>query len=166
MFEAAGAFIATILKDGVRIYVAALFASGMSLFMPEAIAQNLGIAGLRQTYRLYLGGVFIVSISLLVAYGLSALSDWGKGHLMERRSRRRILNALEDLTAEEKKFLSMFVVEGRNTVHVPISDGIAGGLVAKCIVYRSSRVFHAFSAPYNLQPIARKLLTESPTLLD
>lgn len=166
MFEAAGAFIAAILKVGVPIYIAALIASGLFLFLPDFMAQNLGISAVRQLYRPYIGGTFVISMSLLVAYGLSAISDRVKKRLTDRRSRLQILKTLSALTVEEKQFLNMFIMDGRNTVHAPISDGIAGGLVAKRIIYRSSRIFHMLSAPYNLQPIACKLLTDHPELLD
>lgn len=166
MFEAVGAVIAAVIKAGVPIYVAALIASALLLFLPDSAAHQLGIAGFRQLYRPYLGGAFIGSISLLVAYGLSATSDVVRNRLDDRRLRRLTLETLAMLTSDEKQFLHGFIVEGRNTIHAPISDGIAGGLVAKRIVYRSSNIIQAFSAPYNLQPIARKLLTENPKLLD
>jgi Super-infection exclusion protein B len=120
----------------------------------------------RQLYRGYLGGAFVASISLLAAYGLSAGSDMISSRLDDRRLRRLTLKTLSTLTSDEKRFLRGFIVEGRNTVHASISDGVSGGLVAKCIVYRSSNIIERFAAPFNLQPIARELLTKNPRLLD
>lgn len=166
MFEAAGAVIVAVIKAGVPIYIAAFIASGLLLFLPAPISQQLGISAFRQMYRPYLGGTFVVSISLLAAYSLSGTSDLIRNRLDDRRLRLLTLETLDMLTSDEKQFLRAFIVGGRNTVNAPISDGIVGGLVAKRLVYRSSNIFPPSSAPYNLQPIARKLLTENPGLLD
>ena len=58
------------------------------------------------------------------------------------------------------------IINGENTVLAPITDGVSGGLVKKSIIYRSSNIFEQFRAPFNLQPIARNLLSENPELLD
>jgi hypothetical protein len=166
MFEAAGAVIAAVIKAGVPIYVAALIASSLMLFVPDTIAQQIGVVEFRQLYRGYLGGAFVASISLLAAYGLSATSDVINNRLDDRRLRRLTLKTLSMLTSDEKRFLRGFIVEGENTVYAAISDGVSGGLVAKRLVYRSSNIIQGFNAPFNLQPIARKLLTENPRLLD
>jgi hypothetical protein len=64
MFEAAGAIIAAVLKAGVPIYLAALIASALLLFLPDSVAQQFGIVDFRQLYRGYFGGAFIASVSL------------------------------------------------------------------------------------------------------
>ena len=166
MFEAVGAVIAAVIKAGVPIYVAALIASALLLFLPDSVAHQIGVEEFRQSYRGYLGGTLVASISLLVAYGLSATSNVVRNRLDDRQLRRLTMETLGMLTSAEKEFLSAFIIEGRNTVHAPISDGVAGGLVAKRIVYRSSNIIQYFDAPYNLQPIARKLLTKNPKLLN
>lgn len=166
MFETVGAIIAAVLKVGVPIYVAALIASTLLLFLPDSIAHQIGVAEFRQSSREYVGGVFVISISLLAAYGLSATFGVIRNRLDDRKLRSLTLQSLRMLTSDEKRFLRPFITEGENTVYAAISDGISGGLVAKRIVYRSSNILHSFRAPFNLQPIARKLLTEKQTLLD
>ncbi len=166
MFEAVGAVIAAVIKAGVPIYVAALIASTLLLFLPNSIAHRIGVAEFRQLHRGYLGGAFVASISLLAAYGLSATFHAIGNRLDDRRVRRVTLKTLRTLTSDEKQFLRTFIFDGRNTVHAAISDGVSGGLVARRIVYRSSNIIERLAAPYNLQPIARKLLTENPSLLD
>jgi hypothetical protein len=71
------------------------------------------------------------------------------------------------LTNDEKMFLRPFIIDGANTRNADVTSGIAGGLVAKHIIYRSSNVGHVFGGfAYNLQPLARKLLGKNPDLLD
>jgi hypothetical protein len=167
MFEAAGAAIAAVLKVGVPVYIAALIASSLLLFLPDTIALQIGIAGFRLLFRGYIGATFIVSLSLLLAYGISAISCSVRNTLDDRHLYRLTLDTLRLLTADEKRFLRPFVIEGKNTVKADISNGVVGGLVAKCILYRASNVGHLYSGfPYNLQPIARKILSEKPKLLD
>jgi hypothetical protein len=76
------------------------------------------------------------------------------------------MESLRALTYSEKEFLHPFIFDGANTCYAPISDGVTGGLAAKKIIYISSRIIEHFNAPYNLQPVARKLLEENPQLLD
>jgi hypothetical protein len=150
----------------VPIYIAAFIASSLLLFLPEAAATLLGLVDFTHTYREYLGGTFVVSLSLLIAYGLVSVIQFATDWLDARRFRRHTLRALRSLTDPEKEFLRLFIVGGENTRYAPISDGITGGLVAKRLIYRSSNIVERFNAPYNLQPPVRELLMSNPYLLE
>jgi hypothetical protein len=167
MFEATGAIIASVLRVGVPIYVAAFIASVLLLFLPDAIAEQIGIATFRQIWRGDIGTVFIASIALLASSGISAISHSFGNNLGNRRLQRLNLEALRMLTEDEKKILRSFIIDGENTKNAPINSGIAGGLVAKGIIYRSSNIGHVFGGfSYNLQPISRKILAQNLYLLD
>ena len=47
--EAVAAIIAAVLKVGVPIYVAALIATSLLLFLPDSIAHQIGIDELRES---------------------------------------------------------------------------------------------------------------------
>ena len=167
MFEATGAIIAAVLRVGVPIYVAAFIASGLLLFLPDAIAQQIGFAAFRQTWRGDIGTVLIASIALLASSGISAISQSIGNSLDNRRLQRLTLETLRMLTGDEKLFLRPFIIDGENTRNAAINSGIAGGLVAKGIIYRSSNIGHVFEGfAYNLQPISRKILSQNVDLLD
>lgn len=166
MFEAVGAIIAAVLKVGVPIFFAAFVATAIALFLPDSAAKILGIVDFRQTYAAYLGGTLIASASLLAAYGISALSSIFYSRLDEQRMRRNYLRILRELTTEEKLFLRPYISENENTSYRAISDGIAGGLTAKRLIYRAANISHGFNFPYNLQPVVRRLLNENPDLLN
>jgi hypothetical protein len=166
MFEAIGAVTAAILKIGVPIYIAGLIASSLLIFLPGPAIKMLGLAPFRQAYQGYLGSVFVVSLSLIVSYGLSAALRLFNERLDSRRWQRQVLRTLQGLTSQEKSFIRPFIADGKNTCHASISDGVTGGLRAKGILYRSSNIFEQFSAPYNLQTVARELLTANPHLLE
>jgi len=98
--------------------------------VPNTIAHRIGVTEFRQLYRGYLGGAFVASISLLAADSVSATSHVIGNRLDDRHLRRLTLKTLGVRTSDEKRFLRTFVIERRNTVRAPMSDGVSGGLVA------------------------------------
>lgn len=167
MFEAVGAVIAAVLRVGAPIYVAVLIASTLLLFLPDVTAQQIGISAFREMWRGYIGTIFIISIALLASSGLSVLSQSVGNNLNNRRLQRSTLETLKMLTEDEKLFLRPFIIDGANTRKANVTSGVAGGLVAKGIIFRSSNIGHLFDGfAYNLQPIARKVLSQWPDLLD
>ena len=71
------------------------------------------------------------------------------------------------MTPDEKAYLVPFVLQQENTQYFLIEDGIAGGLIAKGVLYRSSNVGSLVSGwAHNIQPWAREYLTEHAELLE
>jgi hypothetical protein len=141
-------------------------ASGLILFVPESIADTLGMNEFRSQYRGWIGATFLFSWSALIAHGLF----WGKGSSAKWWEKRQLRNVrwkyLDELTPEEKGYLVPYINNGKNTLHHDVDDGIAGGLMAKDIIFRSSNLFNVMDGvPYNLQPWARTRLHEHPELL-
>ena len=154
-------------RVGVPVYLALFIASSLLLFLPDGAAHQVGISAFRQTWRGYIGATFIVSIALLASSGLSVISRSLGNNLHNRRLQRSVLETLEMLTEDEKLFLRPYIIDGANTRMANITNGVAGGLVAKGIIFRSSNVGTVFSGfSYNLQPISRKILTGRPDLLN
>ena len=167
MFEAAGAVITAVLRIGAPIYGGVLIVTSFLLFLPEAIVQKIGFADIVETWRSYIGIIFLASLALLASSGISVLSQSVGNSLNNRRLQQLMLETLRMLTEDEKNFIRPFIINGENTRNAPIDSGIAGGLLAKGIIYRSSNIGHVFAGfSYNLQPISRKLLSENLDLLD
>jgi superinfection exclusion protein B len=76
------------------------------------------------------------------------------------------LKTLRSLTPAEKRALQPYILKNRNSVDFAIADGVAGGLVAKKILYVAANVSHGLSFPHNLQPWAREHLTKHLELLE
>ncbi len=161
-----GSTIAAVINAGWKIYLAALIASVAFLFLPKSIIVQLGLDQLRQTYRTQAGAVLIISASLLLTNVISvawnlALSPW-----YDWRFTRKIHKTLSELTFAEKVFLNPYIAGGHNTQYAEAHDGVAKGLEAKLILYRSSNISAAGGIfPYNMQPYARKILKAHPELL-
>jgi hypothetical protein len=158
--------ITAVIKAGWKLYVAALIASAALLFLPESLSSQLGLDQMRLTYRTQAGVVLIVSASLLATHLLSIIGNLVLSPLYERRFNRKIFKTLTELTLEEKLFLVPFIHAGENTQFAEMYDGVAKGLEAKLILYRSSNISAPGGAfPYNMQPYARKMLVQRPELL-
>jgi hypothetical protein len=161
-----GSTITAIINAGWKIYLAALIGSAALLFLPDAFIKRIGLEELQQTYRMYAGLVLIASSSLLSVSVITSALELVLRPWRDRKFRRRVHTTLSELTEGEKEFLQPYIFGNENSIYAAINDGIAGGLTAKGLIYRSSQVSQGFNFPYNLQPIVRKILTDHPELLE
>ena len=150
-------------KIPIGFLLALTIVLGLILFLPDTVAGKLAIREFRGDYRKFLGPAFLLGTAFLLTRIVL-----GCGRKIEKRRRMQCRRKqLHDLTPEEMGYLTDFVLSGRNTIYVDVDDGIAGGLLGKSIIYRSSNMFNVLDGiPYNLQPWARKYLEQHPELLD
>jgi Na+-transporting methylmalonyl-CoA/oxaloacetate decarboxylase gamma subunit len=173
MIEWLGSVLSTLRQTSPIIFFGISLASGILVFAGHDIADTMGLADFRQQYRVEIGLAFVFSVSIFFAQTL-----WGTGRLirafgkrsLEARKAKRALEEkrkqLHDLTPDEKAYLQPYIKQEENTQYFAIVDGIAGGLEAKGIIYRSSNVGNFLSGTaYNMQPWAREYLRENPDLL-
>lgn len=166
MLESLAGLLSSIKQAGPVVLIGIAIATGTGLFSPDWVIIKLGLLQLRDQHRAYVGLAFVLSGALLLA------QVTGAGAQMVRRAyrRRRVQSSdrelLHGLTPDEKAYLLPFVV-GENTLYFRVQDGVAGGLVAKQILYRSSTVGSIVSGfAHNLQPWAREYLEKNPQLLE
>src|SRR5947209_2404967 len=164
--ELVGSLLTAIINGGWKLYLAAFIASAALLFFPESLVSALGLDEIRHTYRTYAGVILITSASLLAVNIISFIVRLMLKPWRDRQFNRAVYRTLSDLAQAEKDFLREFIFGHANTVSAPVNDGVAGGLQAKQIIYRSSNISYGLEWPYNLQPIPRKLLNAHPELLD
>lgn len=174
MFEPVATFLLALRQSSPVVFLGLAIATGISLVAPDFLLSGLGLSQLRDQYRPYLGGAFLVSSSVLAAHGLIALGRYAGTRLDKRRDERDAEKALEyrcqalhSLTPDEKAYLIPFVLEGKNTLYFKIEDGVAAGLVAKDILYQPSSVGSMISGfAHNIQPWAEEYLQEHRELLE
>jgi hypothetical protein len=164
--EFVGSIVTAVIRGGWKLYLAAFIASAALLFIPDSLISQIGLEEIRLTYRTYAGVVFIASASLLLVNIISGIVHIALRPWRDRQFNRAVYRTLGELTQPEKDFLRPFIFGHANTVSAAINDGVAGGLAAKQIIYRSSNISYGFDWPYNLQPTPRKLLKAHPELLD
>ena len=163
MLDTVNKFLENLKSVPTELLIVLALALGTILFVPTNIAEVLAVDGFRLSFRHFLGPALILVSCWLAARLLKALLK----PIQQRRSRQRRVQQLQALTSEERGYLAAFIEEGCNTIHVPVEDGVAGGLLAKGIIYRASNVFDMVEGvPYNLQPWAREYLSENRHLLE
>jgi hypothetical protein len=146
-----------------QFLIAVAIALGLVLFLPDHLAATLAVDGFRQSFRIFLGPAFIVICSFLLAR-ICALA---LVPFRQRQNLKALEARLKVLTAEEKGYLVPFILGGQNTIHVSHTDGTAGGLRAKEILYLGSNMFSLVEGmPLNMQPWARRYLEANPQLLE
>lgn len=161
MFKISDA-ITAIYRIPTQLLLVISVAAACILFVPNDVAKVLALDSFRDNYRIFLGPGLLLLLSWTVARLITPLTT----NAAERNSLRKREKQLEHLTPEEQGYLSIFVIDGKTTIYVPVDDGIIGGLKARSIVYRSSNIFTMMDgAPYNLQPWARDYLQNNLHLI-
>jgi hypothetical protein len=169
MLEWIGPTITAVVSAGRPLYFSAFIAASLLLFLPDPLISLVGLAEARSEHRTLAGATLLISASLLAADLLLLI-----GRAIRRRHRERLLDRnirerLHELTFEEKQFLRPYIHEGVNSMYASYYDGLPNGLEAKSIIFRASNMSTpgvSMNFPWNLQPIARRLLTQNPHLLD
>ncbi len=131
------------------------------LFGPKFLLDRTGLTALASPHLPLIALIVIAALALLLIELVIVLVRKRKG----KRSENARCKFLHGLTVEERATLLQFM-NGQNTASFNISDGVAGGLVRKRILYIAATAFHPFSVPHNLQPWARDYLEKNPSLLD
>lgn len=95
------------------------------LWVPHQYAVVFGVDLFRNEYRAYFGPTSLFLFAMMFARGIS----WAGKGLKNAKYGSKIDNAYE-LAAEEKGYLVCFVIDGKATIYVDITDGIAGAATA------------------------------------
>ena len=152
-------------KPKPRTWFGLAAASGTLLLLPEDLLGQLGVAELVKGHRAWLGGVLLLSLTLLMAHvageGWHLVIARLKSHGELRDPRGQFL----ELSPAEKRVLKEYIDQQTTTRHFSITDGVVGGLVAKDILFRSSSVGPRMLFATNLQPWAWSYLRKHPEVL-
>lgn len=155
------------LKLKPRYLFAILLVSGVLVFSPETWLNELGLKSIVDSYRGWIGGVFLVSGILLLTNGLAFLFEPIQGSINDWRRTLVYSKQLKTLSSTEKKVLKKYFDQDTQSLQLGSMDGIAGGLVAKNILFRSSSLGTADAYfAYNIQPWAWVYLKKHPELLN
>lgn len=84
---------------------AIVLVSGLLLFLPGSLLDYLALTGLRYDYRAWIGGVFLISIAIWLAQGISVVAHTGVHEFISRCNIRAAKKSLKDLTKDEKAIL-------------------------------------------------------------
>lgn len=147
-------------------YLLALFFGGLLLLLsPSVVLRWVGLFEIQQRWWAY---IFLATVFLgLILISLTLFAVWPMIMKIEadRKQQQRLISFLHSLTPDEKAALRPYIEEEKTSLSFTLNDGIAGGLEARGIIYRSAHASTSMFFPYNLQPWAREYLKEHPHLL-
>ena len=136
------------------------------LFANDEIIQKLGLLSFREFAKTWIGVIWLVSVGLLVSDIAIKIYEFAKNKYDEKKELESLFQRLENLSENEKNFLSHYIEKNTKTRSAEISDGTANGLSHMKIIYRSSSVSQGFTSfPWNIQDWAWKYLKENPSCL-
>ena len=130
------------------------------ILAPKWILDRTGLASLTTPYFAWIALAVLFGLAFLLIEASAAFLRWRK----RKRAEKARFKYFARLTNDEKAILLRFM-SGENTLSFDISDGVAGGLVAKKILYVPTRMVNPVSVPHNLDDWAREHLEKNPSLL-
>lgn len=161
------------IKDWLTMGVVPLggtaIASGIVLFAPASLLQILGLGAVVANIRPYLGGAFILSLSVLICMGAKGV--WEvllKPSLHETLAIHFHRRELHSLTEDEKDCLRPYIEQQTRSQCFSMHDGVAMGLQQRKIIVRISSIGlpgSNFSFPFQIQPWAWEYLNKHPELV-
>lgn len=147
------------LAGSLRATVAVVFGLCLLLLFVNQVPASLGLDGLLQQYRPWIGGVLLVSGSICAVHLLRSVRGWWRN----RRARGSRIKALYALAHDEQAVLALFLAMNRKTVMLPIDKGCAGNLANMGIIYQSASVGSLLGGfPFSMQPWAWEHLHDHP----
>ena len=156
-----------LLEQSPKILFAILIGGLLFLVAPASVLGSMSLDDF--WLRPYIGIVTILSGALLVTHGATFLIGWLKTKRSKRKEEEKwqetLVKTFASLTPAEKDVLRPYILANENSCLFNISDGVAGGLAAKQILYRASNLGYMGNFPYNLQTWAREYLEQHPELL-
>jgi hypothetical protein len=133
------------------------------LLLPRHLAERMRLADVREHYLPWISLCGIFSSAVL----LVELAVWLKTPVKSIRERRDRKAVLLSLTPPEMRVIAEYFRQQTDTQYFSATDGLAGGLAAKGLIYQSSTVSHGLTPvfAFNLQPWARETLRRNPGVL-
>lgn len=143
-----------------QIQLALFITAVVVVVCPGSWAAAVGVSELVLTIRPY---CFVLGLLMSVLLTINLVELLSR-YLIDERRYMRVLRELSD---DERELLRSYIEGNTKTQSLPISDGVAGGLVGIHVLYRASNVGHpgGVSFPFNIQPWAWTRLKRSPELL-
>lgn len=153
-----------ILKLGKLPAVVASCVTWVLLLLPVSFKRFMSIDSMVQDYRSYIGLCAVV----FPVYFLSILIyEEASRKIRDFKIRRMIISRLKKLSEDEKGILVPYIQRRLRTQYYAIDSGVANGLTAKHILFRTSNVgVDGVNFPYNIQDIAYDYLLKHPELVE
>ncbi len=153
------------LKLSPKYLFAISLATGIALFSPSNFLAAIGIDSIVDQYKPYIGGTFLISTAIFLAYPLADLYGLARDRITTAIVVKNDKKRLHDLTDEEKIILRNYIFQKTKTQYLDPRDGVVNELKRKRIIYAAASVGKLYGVAYNIQPWAWNYLNEHASLL-
>lgn len=137
--------------------------SGVLLFLPETWLIALYVKRFSEQYGLFIGFVFLASISLTVINITCWVFNSLRNASTIKKFETQILDDIRDLSSHEKAVLREFFLKDRQTLRLPIDEPTVAGLIKRGILQSigelAERSLAGMLMPVRITSIARNNLT-------
>jgi len=140
--------------------------SGFLIFGEINLIYKLALLSFVETYRLWIGIVFLISSGFWLVDLIQLIINKIKNKYKILRNNKIREERLKQLTTEEKVILGKYINSKTRTQKLVFSSGIVNELERYKIIYRSSDSVYAGEVSYNIQPWAWDYLNKHKELLN
>lgn len=153
------------LKLSPRYLIPIALVTGFAIFSSDTILNTFGITSLVNTYRGYIGAVFIISFVLAFTEGALLVYRPIAAMRAKAKAAKKLEDFLQKLTHDEKRILRQYIDRQKKTAYFDIEDGVVGGLEDHGIIYKSTNVGRADRWAYNIVPDVWDYLQKHPDVV-
>ena len=138
----------------------------LNLILISGCNFTVGLTDLVETYRDYIGGIFLVTLALLVVNAAAAACDFFKPWVVQAYLIWQGKKRLRVLTPEEKEILFYYIQNQTRSQKLDIKSGTVNGLQRDKIILRGSSLGTYSGFDFLIQPWAWEYLNIHPELLE
>jgi len=141
------------------------------LLWATPLVNGLRLAPFVAQFGPYIGAAFLLDWLLVFSAVVSPFiptSDQVRAKLEKRAKLRAGQQRLHELTPAEKAILGVYLQQNTNTLYLPWQNGEVMGLVQEDIIafVQLGTLRDGLPAPLNIQPWAKRYLSDHPELVD
>ncbi|MDY7989880.1 superinfection exclusion B family protein [Paenibacillus polymyxa] len=153
-------------KLGTKHLLILFVVTGLALSLPNNLLGYLKLQHLVETYRSWIGGVFLVSGVIVMINIVQNTFNVIFSAKSSRKNMKLRKEKLRRLTPKEKLILMRYFALNTTSQDLPVNDGVVNELAAYGIISRTSTLSSwGVNFSYNIQPWARGYLDNNPELL-
>ena len=145
-------------------------AIGIILFLPDHVVKQIGLIGIRDAIKPYLGVILIFSISSIFVYWIISGFRLARNEYGRWKKGSEVRTYLEKLTKDEKIILHKYIEQQTCTSKLDANSGIVIGLVMKTIIFQTGQfgtpgMYNTLMIDFNINPLAWNYLNANSNLL-
>ncbi|WP_447528441.1 superinfection exclusion B family protein [Vreelandella sp. TE19] len=154
------------LKLPTKTLAALCIVAGILLFSGDELLSTIGLSGIVNAYRGYIGGAFLITLALVVVNTISSIWRFSKPWVVQEYWIWQGKKRLKSLTPDEKAILRFYIENQTRSQSLDIKSGTVNSLAKERIIYRGSSLGTMHGFDYIIQPWSWTFLNKHPELLD